>query len=162
MTRKTLNKFNGNPSYFTTGYKPYYVTNEGVMGYKVQEKDIDLEKLRTLKLGATKGLREMDFEEDKPIYSALGSIVAACLTKEEEFAMMPLGKTKNHVTHDFMFGRQGKEVEICKLDSLDRHEYKHEEAQLGLLKLLLKDTLIKIKEDQVDLADEMGLVESKF
>ena len=91
----------------------------------------------------------------------LDLLLPGTLTKEEEVSNLKFDMRGNHITHDFRYGRHGKDIEICRLVRKDK-DGNHKEAQKGLLKLLISDKLIKLREEDYDLAEEMEIVEDNI
>lgn len=161
MTRKTLNKFAGSPSFFGTGYKPYYPINSNGQFGKAPTRDLDLKKLQLLDLDhnevdGIRRLKALDCENNRITYSPLGSIVAASMNKEDEASNLEFDKINNYISLDFISARGiPGAYDLIAIPDL-------KESQRELIKFLLEHKMITIKAEDDELAEDMGLLESTW
>lgn len=128
-----------------TSYHPYPAPHNA-------PQEIDLSKLSRLKLGNVY-IKEID------TYSVFGAIIASCFTQEEELRMVPpIIKFKpfaweyepmKHIRWT-LEPRKVKEIEVLQETDLKK-------ALTAGLKLLLSGKMIKLRDDQLELAEQLGL-----
>lgn len=132
-----------------TNYHPYPAPHN-------MPAEIDLAKLSKLELGAAyiKDLSTTGFT-----YNVFGAIIASTMTPEEEFRMM---------AYPIKFKLFAWEYEPMKhirwtldpgsVKAIEAEEKtKPKESLTKALKLMLKGKLIKLRDDQMELAEEFGL-----
>ena len=146
---KVHHKFPGNPGFFGTGYKGgYYPPLK-------PEAEIDLGKVLRCPLGAHY-LRELDDENNQMKYSAMGAVLMGlCETREDETLAVPFDTHISKAAHSFRWQLgPGKVAQIERLEMSG----KVEEARNEFLKLAIKAKYIVIKDEDLETAQSMGLI----
>lgn len=126
-----------------TNYHPYPAPHNS-------PQEIDLSKLARLKLGNVY-IKEID------TYSVFGAIIASCFTKEEELRMMPpIIKFKPFAWEYEPMKHIRWTTEPRVIKEIEANTNLKEALTQGL-KYLLKCKMISLRNDQLELAEELGL-----